>query len=106
NFLEACGKTVPSKAVKLNVSGLIGLECAATVIDEDYQGKPKSVISAFFPLDDLGSTSNSGEELDEATSETEEETEEIGGEEESEETEEASEEEATEEASDEEELFS
>src|SRR6185437_15714286 len=75
NFLEACGKTVPSKAVKLNVSGLVGLECAATVVDEDYQGKPKSVISAFFPLDDLGNTSDSGEELDQATSEeTEEES--------------------------------
>jgi hypothetical protein len=105
NFLESCGKTVPSKAVKLNVSNLVGLECACTVVDEDYQGKPKSVISAFFPIDDLGNTSETGEELDEATSgeETEEEaTEEVADEEEA--TEEVEEE--AEEASDEEDLFS
>lgn len=100
NFLESCGKNVPSKAVKLNVSNLVNLECAGTVVDEEYNGKPKSVISAFFPLDDLGNTSDSGEELDEATSEETEETEETEGG-----TEEV-EEEATEETSDEEELFS
>lgn len=76
NFLEATGKQVPSKALKITLSKLVGLECAGTVIDDaPYENKIKSVISAFFPLADLGSTSD-GDELEEAGEEVEEEVEE------------------------------
>ena len=72
SLLEACGKKVPSKAVKLDLDKMAGWECAATLVDDEYEGKKKSVVSAFFPLSDLGSTSNSGKDLDEASEEAEE----------------------------------
>lgn len=94
NFLEACGKQVPSKAINITLAKLLGLECAATVIDDaPYENKIKSVISAFFPLSDLGKTSDTGDDLETA------------GEEETEETAEETTEEETEETSEEEELF-
>jgi hypothetical protein len=85
NLLEATGKQVPSKALKIDLDKLIGLTLAGTVIDDQpYEGKIKSIITAFFPLADLNKKSEeetSGEE----TGETEEEadtTEENGEEEE------------------------
>lgn len=74
NLLESCGKQVPSKAVKLDLDKMPGYECAGTVVDDEYEGKKKSVISAFFPMSDLGKTSDSGDDLEEATTETEEES--------------------------------
>jgi hypothetical protein len=53
NLLEATGKQVPSKAVKIDLDKLVGLTLAGTVIDDEYDGKPKSTVSAFFPLADL-----------------------------------------------------
>lgn len=92
NFLEACGKPVPSKAVKITLANLVGLECAGTVIDDaPYENKIKSIISAFFPMSDLGKTSDKGDELETAGEE---------------ETEEVAEEEAEEVEAEEEELFS
>lgn len=87
NLIESTGRPVPSKTVKLDLDKMVGWECACTVIDEEYEGKQKSVISAFFPLSDLGKTSSSGDELEEATEEEEEGTEEETTEEESEEEE-------------------
>lgn len=78
NLIESCDKQVPSKAVKLSTEKMVGWECGGTVIDDEYEGKKKSIISAFFPMADLGKTSTSGEDLDEATGEEEvEETEEL-----------------------------
>lgn len=94
NLLEACGKQVPAKALKIDTAKLVGLTCAGTISDDEYEGKKKSVIAALFPLADLGKTSDSGDELESAGEESEE-TEES--------TEEESSEEETEEASDEEE---
>jgi hypothetical protein len=71
NLLEACGKQVPAKAVKIDLDKLIGLECAGTVVDDEYEGRKKSIISAFFPLEDLGNTSESGSELGEEVEEEE-----------------------------------
>lgn len=77
NFLEATGKQVPSKALKITLTKLVGLTCAGTVIDDaPYENKIKSVISAFFPLADLGNVSDGGDELEEAGEEPEEEVEE------------------------------
>jgi hypothetical protein len=73
NLLESCGKTVPAKAVKIDLKKLVGLTCAGTVIDDEYEGRKKSVISAFFPMADLGKTSDSGDELEESTETVEEE---------------------------------
>lgn len=105
NMLEACGKQVPSKALKITLSNLIGLKCAGTVIDDEpYEGKIKSIVSAFFPLADLGKTSE-GDELEEAGEEPEEVAEPKAGKKKTKKPAEEVEEEATEEA-EEEELFS
>ena len=53
NLMEACGKTVPSKAVKIDIDKMIGWQCAGTVIDDEYDDRKYSIISAFFPMDDL-----------------------------------------------------
>jgi len=71
NLLEACGMQVPSKAVKSDTNKLVGKECAGTVVDDEYEGKKKSIISAFFPMSDLGKTSNTGDELESAGEEAE-----------------------------------
>lgn len=71
NLLEACGKQTPAKAIKIDLDKMVGLECAGTVIDDEYEGKKKSVITAFFPLEDLGNTSESGDELEETVGEEE-----------------------------------
>jgi hypothetical protein len=66
NILEACGKQVPSKAVNIDLDKLVKLKCAGTVIDDQpYEGKVKSIITAFFPLADLGKTSDTGDEVEE-----------------------------------------
>lgn len=70
NLLEAFGMTVPSKAVKLPLDKLAGKECAATLTDGEYNGKLHSEIGAFFPLEELGKTSDDADEL-EAEEETE-----------------------------------
>ena len=77
NLLEACGKQVAPKSLKIDLDKLVGLECAGTVIDDEYEGKKKSVITAFFPLEDLGNTSESGAELEEAVEEEATEEEEV-----------------------------
>lgn len=78
NFLEACGKTVPSKAVKLDIAKMVGWEFAGTTSDDEYEGKKKSIISSYFPLSELGKTSK-GNELEgaEGTEEKDSEAEEL-----------------------------
>lgn len=61
NFLESCGKTVPSKAIKLNITKMVGWEFAGTVSDEEYEGKKKSIISSYFPLSELSKESSTDE---------------------------------------------
>ena len=75
NLLESCGKQVPSKAVKLALDKMVGYQCAGTIVDDEYEGRKHSVISAFFPMDDLGKVSDGGDDLESAAEETEEETE-------------------------------
>lgn len=81
NLLEACGKQVPAKAIKLSLDKMVGWECAGTAVDDEYEGRKKSTISAFFPLDDLGNTS-SGDDLGEGEEEEESGKEESGEEDE------------------------
>lgn len=65
NLLESCGKEVPSKAVKLALDKMVGYQCAGTIVNDEYEGRKKSVITAFFPLADLGKTSEGGDDLEE-----------------------------------------
>lgn len=86
NLLEAAGKTIPAKAIKIDLDKLIGLKMAGTVIDDEYDGKKKSIVSAFFPTSEL-STESGGSKKDEPdVTEAEGETETAeGGDEEAEE---------------------
>ena len=93
NLLEACGMKVPSSAVKIDLDKLVGKECGCTITDDEYEGRKKSVISVIFPISDLGSTSDDGEELEEGAEEAGELEEEEGGEESTEEESESTEEE-------------
>lgn len=61
-ILEACGKQVPSKKLNIDVDKLIGLKCAGTIVDDEYEGRKKSTIAAFYPLDDLGQTEDADED--------------------------------------------
>lgn len=69
NLLEACGKEVPSKPVKIDLDKLIGLEGAVSVVDGEYDGKTTSEVATFYPASDFG---NTGEDIEEPE-ETEEE---------------------------------
>jgi hypothetical protein len=51
-MLEACGKKVKAKKMKLDLDKLIGLECGGTVLDQEEDGTTFSVISAFFPAEE------------------------------------------------------
>ena len=65
NLLEATGKTVPAKALKIDLDKLVGLGLAGTVVDGDeYKGRKKSVVATFFPVSDLGKAEDSDSEGD------------------------------------------
>jgi hypothetical protein len=53
NLIESTGRQVPSKALKLDLDKMVGWTGAGTVIDDEYEGKKKSVFSAFFPASEL-----------------------------------------------------
>lgn len=69
NLLEACGKEVPSKAVKIDLDKLIGLEGAVSIVDGEYEGKTTSEVATFYPLSDFG---NTGDDIEEESEEEEE----------------------------------
>lgn len=72
NLLEATGKTVPSKAIKIDLEKLVGLTLAGTVVDDEYNGKKKSTISAFFPLSDLNAEPAKPEDSDDDSEDSDE----------------------------------
>jgi len=78
NLLESMGVQVPSKLIKIPLDKLVGKTCAGTVVDDEYNDREKSSFGAFFPLEELGKTSDNADEL-------EGDEEEEGGEEEEEE---------------------
>jgi hypothetical protein len=78
DMLEAMGKEIPAKAIKISTERLVGYTCASSVTDDEYEGRKKSRIASFFPLADLGKTSDNADDLDtEEEPEEEEEEEEI-----------------------------
>lgn len=87
NMLEAAGKNIPSKAIKLDLDKLIGLEVGGTAVDGEYEGKAKSEISTFFPPSEWVEDTEISKKTDKLEeSSTEDETEEATPEDEPEET--------------------
>ena len=77
NIMEAAGKTVPSKAIKIDLDKMLAWTVAGTVVDDEYNKKKKSTISAFFPVADFGKvdaeeSDDSEDASDDAESEGEE----------------------------------
>jgi len=71
NLIEATGRQVPSKALKLDLDKMVGWTGAGTVIDDEYEGKKKSIFSAFFPVSELGQDEEATAEEEASGSETE-----------------------------------
>lgn len=53
NVFEACGVKVPKKRVTLDPAKIMNKLVAITLEDDEYQGKPKSVIAAVMSLKDM-----------------------------------------------------
>ncbi len=53
NLAVACGINVPKSKVKSDPNKLVGKECGITLEDDEYEGKPKSVIAATIPLSEV-----------------------------------------------------
>lgn len=69
NLMESAGKQVPSKAVKLDVNKMVGYELAGSVVDDEYDGKKKSIIASFFPIADLSAPGKETEETEDEETE-------------------------------------
>lgn len=78
NLLEAAGKEVPARALKIDLDKLTNLELGATLVDDQFErdGKirVKSVIAGFFPISELTATSTGKDtsELEEGVEDEEE----------------------------------
>lgn len=85
NVLEALGMEVPSGAIDLDISELIGLEMGVTVEMENYQGTPRPQIVAVMTVEEMEGEEEEAEEEDEEDEAEEEAEEEEDDEEEEEE---------------------
>lgn len=73
NLMLACGVKAPKKAFSFDAEKLVGKELGVTLVDDEYDGKMKSVIDACFPASELEEDSADAEpdtddEVDEDTS--------------------------------------
>lgn len=53
NIMVAAGINVPKKRMKLDPNKAVGKSIGITLEDDEYEGKPKSEISAVFPVHEL-----------------------------------------------------
>lgn len=53
NLLIAAGFSVPKKRINVDPNKLVGKEIGASLEDDEYEGRLKSVIMQVFPTDDL-----------------------------------------------------
>lgn len=60
NLCLAAGIAVPKRRVKVDPNKLVGKEIGATLDDDEYEGKTKSVIVGTFPVDELSADSPGG----------------------------------------------
>ena len=60
NLAVAAGLNVPKKRMKFDPNKVVNKQVGVTIEDDEYDGKPKSVIAAVFPLAELA---DGGEDL-------------------------------------------
>lgn len=76
NLFVAAGVNVPKKRLKLDPNKVVGRGVGITLEDDEYEGKPKSVIAAVLPLSEVGDADEDADEDDEEVEEEDEEDEE------------------------------
>lgn len=76
NALEALGKKVPKKVVKIDLNGLVGKKMGITIEDDEYENKVRSRVVDTFPYSELEDRqAGTDEELDEDDEDDEDEDE-------------------------------
>lgn len=65
NLMIAAGINVPKKRVKIDPNKVVGRQIGVTMEDDEYEGKPKSEISAVFPMSELSEGSEVASDDDE-----------------------------------------
>lgn len=66
NVFEAAGITVPKKMVKVDPNRVVGKDVLISLEDDEYEGKPKSVIAALMPVSELDVVDDDDEDEDDA----------------------------------------
>jgi DNA mismatch repair ATPase MutL len=65
DFLEACGRDVPKKAVDIDLDDIVGDELGVIVENEVYQGKRRPNVTGFMLADEVDESENEEEEEEE-----------------------------------------
>lgn len=73
NVCEAAGISVPKKRVTLDPAKLIGREIGATLEEDEYEGKMKSVVNSIFSASELEDVDSDSDEDEEDTTDVEDE---------------------------------
>lgn len=76
NMMMAAGFAVPKKRITVDGNRLVGKDIGIFLEDDEYEGKPKSVIGSFFPASEYSGPENSDDDAaegDEYEEEAEEE---------------------------------
>lgn len=65
NVMEAVGFKVPKRRQNVDGNRLLGKRIGVFLEDDEYEGKPKSVVANFFPPDDYSGPDNEDDDQDE-----------------------------------------
>lgn len=77
NLFVAAGVPVPKKLANLNPNKIVGKDIGIALVDDEYEGKPKSTIDVVFPAADLPDNAGELRGDDDEEDEVEDEEEEI-----------------------------
>jgi len=77
NLFVAAGVPVPKKMANLNPNKIVGKDIGIALVDDEYEGKPKSTIDVVFPAADLPDNAGELRGDDDEEDEVEDEEEEI-----------------------------
>ena len=53
NIFIAAGKKAPKSRVKVDFTGIVGMEIGGTCEDDEYEGKLRSTVDSVFPVEEL-----------------------------------------------------